>query len=216
MKEYDFMTDNDGRTYKTVEISYPEGYSEIYQQLYGDPPIWMAENLNYNVSSSVCYEERESNCDKYGRLYNWATAMALPDSCNSDDCASQIDARRHRGICPSGWHLPSEKEWKTLVAAAGGGTSLKANSGWEPFQEQSGNGTDARGFAALPGGGGNADGNFFAIGEVGYLWTASDNGILYPNSAVHYIIFHINTISVNISSSGGLKSSLLSVRCVKD
>jgi len=60
----------------------------------------MAENLNYNVSGSECYED-DPNCAKYGRLYNWATAMALPSDCNSKSCASQI-SEKHKGICPSG------------------------------------------------------------------------------------------------------------------
>jgi uncharacterized protein (TIGR02145 family) len=64
------MTDDGGRIYKTVEISYPELYLELYQQAYGNPPIWMAENFNYDVPGSVCYEKQESDCDKYGRLYN--------------------------------------------------------------------------------------------------------------------------------------------------
>jgi hypothetical protein len=61
---------------------------------------WMVENLNYNASSSKCYDNLESNCTTYGRLYDWATAM---DSI-------QV-------ICPSRWHIPSDAEWATLKAA---------------------------------------------------------------------------------------------------
>jgi uncharacterized protein (TIGR02145 family) len=139
--------------------------------------------------------------------------MAFPSDCNSDDCASQIDARRHKGICPSGWHLPSNADWNALIGVTGGGTSLKATSGWEPFLEQSGNGTDACGFAALPGGAGNADGNFFGIGDYGHWWHTSDNGAGF---AVSLVINKLNGIPASAISGSVLKSSLLSVRCIKD
>jgi uncharacterized protein (TIGR02145 family) len=99
--------------------------------------------------------EVQANCVKYGRLYDWATAMALPSKCNSklstSDAACAISAK-HRGICPSGWHIPSGADWDILVDYAGGwkiaGKKLKAKSGWN----DNGNGTDDFGFSALPGG----------------------------------------------------------------
>jgi uncharacterized protein (TIGR02145 family)/uncharacterized repeat protein (TIGR02543 family) len=89
------FTKCDGQTFRTVVIG---------------TQTWMAENLNCDVSGSECYNNNESNCATYGRLYDWATAMALPSSCNSSTCSSQINAK-HRGICPSGWHIPSNADW---------------------------------------------------------------------------------------------------------
>ena len=127
----------DGKTYKTVVIG---------------SQTWMAENLNYNASGSVCYGNNTSNCDTYGRLYNWNTAMAA---------------------CPSGWHLPSDAEWTALTDFAGGvstaGWHLKSASGWS----SGGNGQDTYGFAALPGGGGLSDGTFFAD-EYNRWWSATE------------------------------------------
>ncbi len=61
--------------------------------------IWMAENLDYTTSEgSWCYDNNEDNGSKYGRLYNWKTAQ---------------------NVCPDGWHLPSDSEWKDLEKAAG-------------------------------------------------------------------------------------------------
>lgn len=60
---------------------------------------WMAENLNYVTGTSWCYGDAESNCAVYGRLYNWETA---------------------RTACPTGWHIPSDDEWLTLVDNMGG------------------------------------------------------------------------------------------------
>ena len=103
----------------------------------------MAENLNYNVSGSVCYDGQEINCDKYGRLYNWATAMALPLDCNSENCAAKIDAKKHRGICPVNWHIPTGDEWDTLIMMtgdrSGAPANLKAKDGWNSIVGKDGN-----------------------------------------------------------------------------
>jgi len=81
--------------------------------------IWMAENLNYNAIGSECYENKENNCDKYGRLYDWATAMELSLNCNSSICSSSI-SEKHRGVCPIGWHIPNNAEWDELHSYVGG------------------------------------------------------------------------------------------------
>ena len=79
------LTDSrDGQAYMTMKIG---------------NQVWMAENLNYEMADSYCYDDRTSNCSKYGRLYTWDAAMKA---------------------CPLGWHLPTQNEWKTLFAMAGG------------------------------------------------------------------------------------------------
>jgi uncharacterized protein (TIGR02145 family) len=138
-----FTDSRDGKTYKIVVIGGRNGQ------------IWMAENLNYQKGKSWCYENNSSNCDKYGRLYDWNTAKAA---------------------CPSGWHLPSRQEWKDLVSMAGGdvaGKTLKAKFGWD----YGGNGKDNYGFSALPGGYYSINnGQFFSVGNEGYWWTATGYG----------------------------------------
>jgi len=114
----------------------------------------MAENLNYRPpkGNSWCYNNGNSYCNKYGRLYDWNTT---------------------RTACPSGWHLPSRREWNDLVTVAGGDVAskkLKAKSGWN----ENGNGTDDYGFSALPGG--RYYGNSFdEAGKYGYWWTATED-----------------------------------------
>ena len=171
-----FTDGRDSQTYKWVLI--------------GDQ-IWMAENLNYDASGSVCYSNSASNCDTYGRLYNWATAM--------DD------------VCPSGWHLPSNAEWDKLVNFAGGtnnigGTKLKATSGWD----NSGNGTDEFGFSALPGGRGESGGSFGSVGYDGNWWTATENHAFLAFSRL------MLSGSGYVSSNNEDKSRLFSVRCLQD
>jgi uncharacterized protein (TIGR02145 family) len=130
---------------------------------------WMAENLDYAVAGSKCYDNNPANCAKYGRLYDWVTAMDLPASCSTDGCHFQINSK-HRGVCPEGWHLPREEEWIALYNAGWPvGENLKATSGWA----DDGNGLDTHGFAALPGGYGSPDGYFNYVGYYGNWWSSS-------------------------------------------
>jgi len=187
MKEYVILTDiQNNKTYKTVVIG---------------TQTWMAENLNYKTSdgSSRCYpisgytntnDNDNTNCDKYGRLYDWSTAEK---------------------VCPAGWHLPSDAEWTALTDYVGGsstaGTKLKAKSGWNRN-----NGTDDYGFSALPGGYGLFSGDEFdGDGISGDWWSATeddDNGAYF---------WDMSDTGRNVSRySNDKKVFLFSVRCVKD
>ncbi|MDR2554981.1 MAG: hypothetical protein LBC64_06085 [Fibromonadaceae bacterium] len=196
-----------GKTYRTVKIG---------------EQTWMAENLNYTVKGSRCYGEGgtlsdskiQTNCDKYGRLYDWATAMALPSSCNTSTCAGQVNPK-HRGICPSGWHIPSDADWDALITAAGGiiqtaGKYLKATNGWNDYNGESGNGTDEFGFAALPGGG-YSNGDFSNVGNNGYWWSASESGAY---GAYGRSMYYLNEFVAWFSGNKG--DYLFSIRCLKD
>jgi len=209
-----------GQTYKTVKIG---------------EQTWMAENLNFEVEGSRCYNDNVDrsdcstydvkpercyvDCDTYGRLYNWGTAM----SCNSGSCTSQI-SEKHQGICPNGWHIPSKVDWHVLMEyisphfSSNGdnynaGIKLKAIFGWN----QSGNGTDNYGFSALPGGYGLQVPwiEYKDLGNSGSWWSSFDNNSACIDCSAAY--------SQRISYSSNLaywenssKSSLRSVRCVQD
>jgi len=181
-----------GQTYRTTRI---------------DKQIWMAENLNYDASGSKCNDNKAANCATYGRLYNWATAMALDASCNSSYCASQISAK-HRGICPDGWHIPSDEEWTTLIDYVGSsaGKKLKATSGWN----SNGNGTDIYGFAALPGGDGSSDGDFYYVGYRGFWRSATEYDAYYAYNR------YMRDDYEDVYRDNYDKGSLQSVRCLQD
>jgi uncharacterized protein (TIGR02145 family) len=127
---YGLMTDTrDGKTYKTVKIGNQE---------------WMAENLNYYTSSgSWCYDDKSSNCDKYGRLYDWETA---------------------KKVCLDGWHLPSKSEFETLLNNVGG-------SGRNAYNALIPSGSS--GFSALFGSWRGHNGGFRGIGFGGHFWSSS-------------------------------------------
>ncbi|MDR2584116.1 MAG: fibrobacter succinogenes major paralogous domain-containing protein [Fibromonadaceae bacterium] len=186
-KKGSFTDSRDGKTYKTVKL---------------DNQTWMAENLNYNANGSKCYENQESNCAKYGRLYNWETA---------------------KSACPNGWHLPSDNEWQVLWDSSGARaeTMLKASSGWNDDNGKSGNGVDAVGFSALPGGSGHSSGSFSGVGDYGYWWpdTRFDASYAYiadyefnEGRAVDEILFDIEDGSKNNDEG----YYLYSVRCIQD
>jgi uncharacterized protein (TIGR02145 family) len=202
---------NDIASYETVKIG---------------NQTWMAENLDYAVDGSTCYDGDPANCAKYGRLYNWTTAMALSSDCNFSICSSLVQ-EKHRGVCPSGWHIPSNKEWDELFRFADGtnGTSspydsptagkhLKAKDGWNSCGP-SGSGKsysceDTYGFAALPGGFGRADGGFSIVGYYGYWWSASE---LSSNYAYYRNMYYIGEDAYWGNRD---KSYLFSVRCAQD
>jgi uncharacterized protein (TIGR02145 family) len=170
----------------------------------------MAENLNYNpgIGNSVCYGNNTSNCTDYGRLYDWSTAMGFPSSCNSSTCSGYIQSK-HQGICPDGWHLPSDAEWTTLTDYVGGsstaGTKLKATSGWIY-----GKNTDEYGFSALPGGLQFSDGSFVNVGNYGEWWS------IYEGGSSHAYCRYMIAGTSPVYGTGHDKSYLHSVRCVQD
>jgi len=205
--ERDNPYDPEGVSYIGDKFSYGavtyEGY--IYPTIVIGTQTWMVKNLNYNASGSKCYDNKKSNCAIYGRLYDWATAMALPDSCNSSSCSVGTN---HQGICPEGLHIPSYDEWITLINVIGSsslaGRYLKALTGWN----SGGNGEDKYGFAALPGGHGGF-GGFVNVGNIGHWLSATGDTRstfqclnMWSNDAVDKAFFD--------------KRSLFSVRCVQD
>jgi len=174
---------------------------------------WMAANLSYNATNSKCYGEDgivivydgdgnrnelaplssteiQANCTKYGRLYDWETAV---------------------NACPEGWRLPSNEELNVLTDYPSGsyivGGKLKATSGWN----ENGNGEDTYGFAALPSGSGYYNSyydTFNTFSHVGY------RGFWWLVGRYYYYIEDNSIYSLYSYSYGG--SDLYSIRCVKD
>ena len=183
-----FIDSRDGKTYKTVKIG---------------KQTWMAENLNYEIENSFCYDDDITNCDKYGRLYTWPVAMDLTENTHIDgicdkECVWKTPSSKVRGICPEGWHIPSREDWSILVNKVGNtrnaGSKLRSTSGWvdkgsgngtdnyEPIihaltsevDKGSGNGTDNYGFTALPAGGKYLEEiGFSDLGTSTHFWSTT-------------------------------------------
>jgi len=198
---YGPSVDYEGETYQTVVIG---------------TQTWMTRNLNYDVSGSECHKEDPANCEKFGRLYDWATAMALDSSCNRTYCASQIDAK-HQGICPSGWHIPSDADWNTLIKFADpncdsicDGNKLRSTRLWDLLCNGGGKGTDDFGFSAVAGG--QYYGGWVSIGRAGYWWSSlQDPRPTWENWAYQMYIATPNSKVFNT-----FKNTKNSVRCLKN
>jgi uncharacterized protein (TIGR02145 family) len=112
--------------------------------------------------------------------------------------------------CPSGWRLPSAADWDMLAEAAGGlsvaGKNLKSASGWNA----NGNGTDAYGFTALPGGRRESDGRFTMETFHGSWWSTEENGSEY----IYYRDMMCTADQLLEFSAGRFAGN--SVRCVKN
>jgi uncharacterized protein (TIGR02145 family) len=212
-----FKDTRDGYVYKTTKIG---------------SQIWLAENLRYKSSRSRCYDDDPANCKVYGRLYNWAAAMNLPDSCNTNSCSDKIK-NPHRGTCPAGWHIPTLVEWNKLILFVDG------KEGWDvdnPYYMQlfsiniykllaaspqwiyyyRGGGTDDFGFSALPGGYYLGQ-SYTEIQGHCHFWGATEGGTRDESVNPHYNDFAVFKGSNPNNSSGGTqKLNALSIRCVKD
>jgi uncharacterized protein (TIGR02145 family) len=190
------MTDSrDGQTYKTVTIG---------------TQTWMAENLNYKTDSSFCYNNVESNCAKYGRLYTWAAAVGKLESECGYGYTCTLPSGNIQGVCPNGWHLPSKAEWETLFNAVGGqstaGKVLKSTSGWY----DNGNGTDSFGFSALPAGYRYSNGDYNDEGVLALFWSSTEN----ISFSAYYMGLDFNHDDAGLNHDR--KNSRFSVRCLKD
>ena len=134
-----FTDSRDGKVYKKVLIG---------------EQIWMAENLRYEADNSICYSggmylDTAITCKNWGRLYDWNTAMDGEHSSNANPSGI-------KGVCPAGWHLPSDAEWTELIDYVGenAGTKLKSrefHDGVAPGGTPSPDGTDKYRFSALDG-----------------------------------------------------------------
>jgi uncharacterized protein (TIGR02145 family) len=138
------------------------------------------------------YENKAENGTKYGKLYNWYAVM---------------DAR---GLAPKGYHIPTDKEWTMLTDYLGGdsiaGAKMKSTSGWK----NNGNGTNASGFAGLPGGGRNGSGGFGDVGANGDWWSSSEGSTkgAWGRS--------LSGGSGGVSRGSSYKQDGFSVRCLRD
>jgi uncharacterized protein (TIGR02145 family) len=178
--------------------------------------VWMTENLNVerfrngdlipqaksdeewkiageNGKPAWCYYNNDpANGPKYGKLYNW---YAVHDA---------------RGLAPDGYHVPTDKEWSTLVDFLGGeeiaGKKLKSKEGWEQF----GGGTNESGFNGKPGSKRDEYCAFFDIGGIGYWWSATES-----DERFSFIRF-MPSLDDSAVRTDVLKMEGISVRCMKN
>jgi uncharacterized protein (TIGR02145 family) len=202
------LSDNSGNIYSTIQLG---------------NQVWMSENLktikfkNGDVIDSTnqktlyfnngdwshlltgawsYYENEPTKNSLYGKLYNW---YAVNDN---------------RGICPTGWHIPSDSEWKILEEYLGGneiaGGKMKTTSNWNSPNTGA---TNESFFYGLPGGvRGINPINFTSIGNAGGWWSSTQDILCDCNASYHYLRFDTNVFTQDYLK----KNTGLSVRCLKD
>ena len=217
------ITDVDGNVYNTVQIG---------------EQCWMRENLrttkyangttialgSSTSSSTPCryYPDNNStNVFTYGYLYNWAAVMNGAASSSANPSSVQ-------GICPTGWHVPSDAEWDELEDyvssqseyVCGGdeyyiAKALASTQGWNTSSENCavGNNPDtnnATGFSALPAG--HYDGLYDSFGHTAFFWSATQSSSYYAYyRELYYYNAYVNGSNVTLNKHDGF-----SVRCVKN
>lgn len=192
----------EGQTYNTVLVG---------------SQCWLRENLNAGVmiqgpqaqsdngvKEKYCYDNDPANCTAYGGLYQWSEAMQYSNSPGA------------QGICPPGWHVPTDADWCTLStfldpsvncsyfgwSGTDAGTKMKSMSGWG-----SGNGTNSSGLNVLPAG--YYDSAFSGVGQYTALWSSSlfSNLPLYRALSSYYPKIYRSSATLSVGYS---------VRCLKN
>jgi uncharacterized protein (TIGR02145 family) len=201
---------------------------QVYNTIQIFSQCWLNENLNVGtilngeiemtdngIIEKYCYNNDPDSCVKYGALYQWWEAMQYSTQPGS------------QGICPPGWHLPMDDEYKVLEGAVDSyygigspewekfgfwsgvdaGINLKATTGWQ----YNGNGLDNFGFAALPGGE-RLDPNYFSTaGILGSWWTSDEFTSGYTAMSRALLYDQWGSFRANYNEYWGF-----SVRCLKD
>jgi len=220
---YTFQFGNDYSCPGTPTVSY-EG--KVYNTVLIGSQCWLKENLNVGtlittvtpqedngIIEKYCQWDMEEYCDTYGGLYEWREMMQFETT------------QGGQGICPTGWHIPDDEEWKILEGTVDSqfgvgnpvwnergmrgfdaGLNLKTTDGWYP----GGNGNDSFGFSLLPGGYISNSGSPFGDYENTYLWTSTEISFFdaYYRSIFEYSPEIIRAVRDKLYSH--------SVRCLKD
>jgi len=206
--------ERDGQSYATVQIG---------------TQCWMAENLNIGTRiagtanaannetiEKYCFGDDEANCDVYGGLYQWDEMMGYTTTAGV------------QGICPEGWHLPTDAEWTALTNYVSSqpvylcnsipghiAKALAAKTNWNTSTVTCAVGNDlalnnATGFTVLPGGYRFTNGTIYNLGSMCHFWSSTEysatdarNRNLIYNNAYVYGLYYV-------------KGDGFSVRCLRD
>ena len=197
------VTDIDGNVYHTVTIKSQTWMVENLRTThYNDASVtpinFVSDNAAWGglTTAAYCwYNNDESNKATYGALYNWYAAT---------------DSR----LCPTGWHVPKDSEWATLITNLGGDTTLIGGklkeAGTVHWLTPNTGADNSSGYTALPGGSHYTNGTFYLNGKYGWWWSTTESSLL---EAWHvYLKYNAS----NIYRTSGSKKIGFSVRCIKD
>lgn len=206
-----FTDSRDGQQYNTKKIG---------------EQCWMTENMNIGqmidasipmsnneVIEKYCYNNNPENCETYGGLYTW------------DEMMQYSTSQGAQGICPTGWRLATDNEWKELEGNSDSqypvGDPIWDETGWRGsdvggqlkemgtthWASPNTGGNNNSGFSALPNG--YASGNSFNyLGQMGWFWTSTQTGSDAFVRMLHYALTTSNRDDYS-------KSLAIGVRCIQ-
>jgi len=205
--------DVDGNVYTTVTIGTQVWMKEnlkVSKYRNGDPIPTNLTDLAWSSATTgafAIYDNSDANNTTYGKLYNW---YAVADT---------------RNLCPVGWHVPSDTEWKTLEISLGmSATDADLTGGRGSFQNVGGKlkstsslwnapntgATNESGFSGLPGGFRSVDGAYGTIGDNGNGWSSTESST--ADAWIRYLYYNLgNSSRYNYNKQVGF-----SVRCLRD
>ncbi len=206
------LTDlRDNQIYRTTTIEINDAEHGISYS-----GVWMAENLNIETENSWCGggdEYTEGDCSVYGRLYTWTAAVAKSEDECGEGKGCGLGTGDIRGVCPKGWHLPSQREWIDLITAVGGfkvaGKELKSGTGWNSYSGIENNDTYL--FSALPAGNRRSYGFYLDEGNYAYFWSSTE----HEDNRIAFLLGMLYD-GDHASLSSNKKGFGFSVRCLKD
>ncbi len=154
---------------------------QVYNTVKIGNQCWFRENLNIGtmipnsqgqtnngIIEKYCYDDDEANCAIYGGLYKW------------DEMMQYVITEGTKGICPTGWHLPTDLEWTTLATFLGGdnvaGGKMK-EAGYAHWGSPNTGATNSSWFTALAGGGWDNYGGFYNLGYYAGFWSSSQGNV---------------------------------------
>jgi len=194
---YGSVSDNDGNTYKTVQIGTQTWMAEnLKTTKYNDntPIPLVTKNSAWEALSTPAYCWYNNDSITYGAIYNWYTLNTGK-------------------LCPVDWHVPSDAEWTILTTYLGGeiiAGNKQKETGLIHWLSSNTGATNESGFTALPGGYRNYYGVFNNIRSQGYWWSGTES------SSIEAYYRDIDYSYSNLDSGSSSKKSGASVRCIAD
>jgi uncharacterized protein (TIGR02145 family) len=204
--------------------------------------FWCPAGDNVNTNAETSAGSNQNACDTYGALYSWMAAAASDGGVDADNSALQTNPpmgvsaswaefQPLRGVCPTGWHLPTQTEWQALGAAAtqnelkatatcGSGVTFCSTDAVAAWGQSANNqGTDAYGFSALPAGYKSAENkaNNVQLAQVHryrgvYTWFITSTVASYSDAYRAQLYYGAAGTFIGTGS----KSLGFSVRCISD
>ena len=200
--------------------------SQTYNTVLIGNQCWMSENLNigdmvegqydqFNDGDfdKYCFDNDTLNCDTYGGLYQWAEMVQYLNGASNTNSWNPVPTGNVQGICPTGWHLPTDVEWTTLTDYLGGtsvaGGKMK-ETGTTHWNSPNTGATNESGFIALPGGYRYSSGSFYSLGYYGDWWSSTENA---GTDAWSRVLYYDGD---QVGRYGSYKTNGFSVRCLKN